>query len=544
MAGPPRLFEPLNVPLAGVGDMPFDLTGLGLQGYGAGGLSPMADLLAGYQQSTAPALQPAMPPLPGDPLLAGIAAAKAARAGEDKLTGLVKQGSSPALKAAAEKLAAERAAAEQAAQAGAGQAPTGPQTMTLGSSSSSRSGVVPNASMMTKGQAEESAGIKEQADIAADTAAGLDATAAERTDQLAAADSKAASIEQDYAADIETARRDRDAYVAKVQQTIDDAKQEVDPERWWGTRGTGQKIAVVAAAMLGGFTEGFTWGKVKNRALDMIDNAIARDVNAQEANIANARAQRGEMRGMVGILNAKLGDLETSKKGAIASEYEALARTFDVGAQNSKDVTYGKKMLSMAASLRERAGRHQQDLAVATGEKYSRTSGGHQVLVQPQGGGGTAGGKAQQKDRREFTEYAEQLRNTAGAFSDHNRAVAGMGAVWGVAGQYVPGIQTDPKVVEANRQRLAARIAKGEGVGQLAVDERKAWAQSLVSAGATKDARMRATMSGYNSAIRGARNKIQTAMELGYTEEANRIRRALGEVVELSRGDLRALVGK
>lgn len=67
------------------------------------------------------------------------------------------------------------------------------------------------------------------------------------------------------------------------------AEEQVDPEKWWSDRSTGQKIAGFLAAIIGGLVQGRTGGR--NSGLDMINQAIDRDIDAQKHNLSAKRAE-------------------------------------------------------------------------------------------------------------------------------------------------------------------------------------------------------------------------------------------------------------
>ncbi len=68
------------------------------------------------------------------------------------------------------------------------------------------------------------------------------------------------------------------------------AETPIDPERWWKSRSTGQKIAGFMSAIVGGLVQGRT-GSARNSGLDMITAAIDQDVDAQKADMMNRRAE-------------------------------------------------------------------------------------------------------------------------------------------------------------------------------------------------------------------------------------------------------------
>jgi hypothetical protein len=99
------------------------------------------------------------------------------------------------------------------------------------------------------------------------------------------------------------ARADRNAIDAESRKA---AETNVDPERWWNDRSTGQKIAGVLAAIVGGLVQGRTGGR--NDGMAMIERAIEQDIEAQKVNLANKRGLLGERRQSA---TDRLNDLET-----------------------------------------------------------------------------------------------------------------------------------------------------------------------------------------------------------------------------------------
>jgi hypothetical protein len=258
--------------------------------------------------------------------------------------------------------------------------------MTLGSSSRTRTEVDEKA--LAEAQAKIDEGLGEVQQTAGEEVEGARNRASQRMVEQTAAEAQAEAVESETQPEIDEARALRDATIADLQQRIAEAKDEVDPDRWMSRRSGGQKVAIIAAAMLGGFTEGFTWGRVRDKTLAFIDKQIDRDVATQEAEIRAGRAKRGELRGLVGVLNGKLGDLEQAKKAAKASIYEDLARRFDMIGQNAKEMSIAKKAQATAGHLKIKAGELQRSLVVSLGEKI--TSGGREVPVQATGGAPSA----------------------------------------------------------------------------------------------------------------------------------------------------------
>lgn len=112
-----------------------------------------------------------------------------------------------------------------------------------------------------------------------------------RNEQMALAEYALASEQvaraQGREAAMQTMAAKRDVEMQQRLADFDDsvktlAAQRVDPDRFWASRGTDQKIGAMVAMALGGFLEGFSGGRIKNNGMEMINRAIDRDIAAQE----------------------------------------------------------------------------------------------------------------------------------------------------------------------------------------------------------------------------------------------------------------------
>jgi hypothetical protein len=97
-----------------------------------------------------------------------------------------------------------------------------------------------------------------------------------------------------------------------VQQRMADATAqaaaEIDPNRYFSSQPAWAKVLSLLSLAVGGFAHGYSQGRVPNTALQMLDDAIARDIDAQKANIAEKRAKIGEYRNLYDIGRQRLGD--------------------------------------------------------------------------------------------------------------------------------------------------------------------------------------------------------------------------------------------
>lgn len=113
------------------------------------------------------------------------------------------------------------------------------------------------------------------------------------------------------------AQHQHDAFMAELNRTSPSPK--LDPERWWKSRTDGQRVAGVIALVLGGIGEAF--GAKSNSGADAINDAIARDVEAQKENILSAREDR---RDKLAGMNTAFGQFMQLTGNAQAAESMAL----------------------------------------------------------------------------------------------------------------------------------------------------------------------------------------------------------------------------
>jgi hypothetical protein len=115
-----------------------------------------------------------------------------------------------------------------------------------------------------------------------------------------------------------SAKRDRDRNQLEAREL---ASREIDPGRWWNTRGTGQKIAALLGAIAGGLLEARGG---KNHALPMLQQMMQDDVDAQKANIANKRALLGDEEKSIGQRLADADEDHRIGSARMQANYEIL----------------------------------------------------------------------------------------------------------------------------------------------------------------------------------------------------------------------------
>jgi len=108
------------------------------------------------------------------------------------------------------------------------------------------------------------------------------------------------------------------------------ASTKIDPGRAWKNKHPAQTIMSIIGIALGGFAHGFSGGKIKNSALEMMQKEIDRDIDAQKADVKNKRAAVGEQRTLYAMARERFGDDQAAHeytKANLWRQAERFART-------------------------------------------------------------------------------------------------------------------------------------------------------------------------------------------------------------------------
>lgn len=112
-------------------------------------------------------------------------------------------------------------------------------------------------------------------------------------------------------------QQDFDASVKALSQAS------VDPNRFWASRSTGQKVAGMIGMALGGFIQGARGGN--NPAMDAIDQAIDRDIKAQEFAYTAMRDTANAKQTAFAMAMQKYNSVDAARAVARASALDAAA---------------------------------------------------------------------------------------------------------------------------------------------------------------------------------------------------------------------------
>lgn len=162
---------------------------------------------------------------------------------------------------------------------------------------------------------------------------------------------------QKIAADNEKTRQD-------IATANAEAAAKIDPNNYWANKSGWQKALSLLSVAIGGFVQGYSRGQLPNTALAMINDEIARDIDAQKANIATKRAKVGELQNLYAIGRQRLGDEQSAYQWATARLNERVADAAGRLAQEGRT-----DQIRQAAAMAEQHYREQQrkaDLDVQT----------------------------------------------------------------------------------------------------------------------------------------------------------------------------------
>ncbi len=123
-------------------------------------------------------------------------------------------------------------------------------------------------------------------------------------------------------------RADMERRIGEIDQLNNEiANTKLDPGRWWKNRGAGRSILALIGLGLGAFAEGYSGGKLKNRAAEMIERAIDRDIDAQKSDMWNKRAALKGKQTLYGMARQRFGDDRQAEMFARSQMWRQVAHT-------------------------------------------------------------------------------------------------------------------------------------------------------------------------------------------------------------------------
>jgi len=168
--------------------------------------------------------------------------------------------------------------------------------------------------------------LDERAQLERATADQAAIRAADLADQEAALQEQRARVQEQRQAALTGARQRYEGALEKA------ASMSIEPERFYRSRGLLGQVGAAIAMAVGAFAEGATGAP--NRAAQIIDGAITRDIEAQRMNIANAREAAEGQRGVYQLMRQEYDDENAALDATRAAMLTEAARRAEIeGAQ-------------------------------------------------------------------------------------------------------------------------------------------------------------------------------------------------------------------
>lgn len=118
-------------------------------------------------------------------------------------------------------------------------------------------------------------------------------------------------------------RADLDGQMARYQEGVKQlGEMEVDPSRMFNGKNAWRGVLGAIAVGLGAAASILSDGKTPNFAMQMIQQGIQNDIDAQKANINTKSNALWHEKGLVGFYYKRLGDLDMAESAAMASAYQ------------------------------------------------------------------------------------------------------------------------------------------------------------------------------------------------------------------------------
>lgn len=155
-------------------------------------------------------------------------------------------------------------------------------------------------------------------------------------------------------------------------QALERASREMDPDSWLKSRSTGQKVLGGLGLLLG--SVGSALGGGPNIAWQIIDDAIARDINAQQFNIDQARKEAADFGSRI---DSELAweQWRTEKKLEALNMYDAMiARKTALYEQKAKTAEQQRSAMLASAQAKERLAQSTRALIEAQTDRAITTT--------------------------------------------------------------------------------------------------------------------------------------------------------------------------
>lgn len=201
--------------------------------------------------------------------------------------------------------------------------------------------------------------IEERAQLERQTADQAAIRAADLADQEAALSEQRARVQEQRQAALTGARQRYEGALERA------ASMQIEPERFFRSRGLLGQVGAAIAMAVGSFAEAATGAP--NRAAQIIDGAITRDIEAQRLNISNAREAAEGQRGVYQLMRQEYEDENAALDATRAAMLTEAARRAEIeGSQaQSEDARLRANELRTRLEAEARAAQEQATMREA-----------------------------------------------------------------------------------------------------------------------------------------------------------------------------------
>jgi len=322
---------------------------------------------------------------------------------------------------------------------------------------------------------------------------------------------------------------------AEYEKAFADAKSEkIDPDRWWSNKSVPAKIAIGLATAMGGFLEGFSQGQIKNSMRGAIQTAIERDIRTQQMEARRRGRGRQEMRGMLHMLQSRIGDTDAQIAQTRVALSQGLMEKLAMAAERAKEPALKARMLTALSASKEAFAQNKARLEEMVQDRVVQQSGGTSQRVPLASAAAGGNGKAAVADLPTNLQSQVDAADAAlSKMSDYNDAVLEKGRYWGSAGKIgaalVPGVEADATAIE-DTYRPAIGGLMAQAMGSSAAEVQKKYEKSLWGFGQDQTSYLKRVNSLTAQAIRPIEAMLRTAEAEGNAGRAKVLRTRLDQM--------------
>lgn len=200
---------------------------------------------------------------------------------------------------------------------------------------------------------------------------------AQQQAQIAEAEAQAQRQREQALREFQARQAQYEADQAKRQREVEElsadvAATKIDPGNYFSQQPAWAKVLSLLSVAVGGFAQGYTRGQLRNTALDMMNDAIARDIDAQKANLASKRASVAEKQSLYAQARQKFGDDQSAYLFADARMSEAAANAARRFAAEARGAEQKERATMIAQTFEAKASENNAKISQMFAEQRER----------------------------------------------------------------------------------------------------------------------------------------------------------------------------